>query len=64
VAIPLIETAAHIENVLGRLHAWRGRDRERLLKACKRTLDILRQTDKLSSEEAKALRVRIVQARR
>jgi len=63
-AIPLIRTAANIEDVLGRLHAWRGRDRERLLKACMRTINILRQTNKLSSGEAKALRARVVQVRR
>lgn len=58
--IPNIQTLEHIDLVLERLAAWRGRRRVRVLEVCARRLSILRQANMIDAETLKQYRRKVL----
>lgn len=58
--IPNIRTLAHIDIVLGRLPAWRGKQRVRVLERCERRLSILHQAGAINAVKLAAYREKVL----
>lgn len=58
--MPGIQTTEHIDTILGRLGAYRGEDRVRVLDLCLRRLEILWQAKKISAADVTLYKAKIL----
>ena len=58
--VPNIQTLEHIDTVLRRLPAWRGRRRVRVLEACARRLTVLRRAQVIDAGVLKEYRQKVL----
>jgi len=58
--IPRILTLDHIDTVIRRLPAWRGKSRVRVLKACAHRIKVLLMAKKITAEQAANYRTKVL----